>query len=214
MTKFTKKKLSRERSAACHTEVRADQDLAAALTEIVLSQSGDALHRLAETVENLRREFDPASVTMSTTNIPDAVTKLSAVLAETNRATAKVFELVEHQKHLLGEGDDVLRYLSMLAEKDAVDADALLTAITRYKRVHRDLGAAAHEIVIAQEFQDISGQKVKKVMKLIADVEVYLRTLLSHLKVSVPSAHTTGEVAQEADLDQTAADDILKDFGL
>ena len=104
------------------TDVRADQDLAAALTEIVASQSRDALNHLAQTVEQLRREFDPASVTMSTTNIPDSIAKLSSVLTETNQAATKVFQLVEEQQRLLVEGETCLRELETLANQGDLDS--------------------------------------------------------------------------------------------
>lgn len=196
------------------TDVRADQNLGAALKDIVASQSREALKQLTETVEHLRREFDPASVTMSTTNIPDSITKLSAVLAETNQAAMKVFQIVDEQKRLLLEGDDCLHELERLAKQDAIDPKLLLSMVSKCRRVHQDLGASADDIVVSQEFQDLSGQKVKKVIKLITGVEAYLRTLLSHLKVPLPSTDSEKTSAQDADLDQAAADSILKDFGL
>jgi chemotaxis regulatin CheY-phosphate phosphatase CheZ len=58
-------------------------------------QSGEATHMLEEILGSLKREFDPASITMTSTNIPDAIIKLSSVLVETSEATTKVFQLVE-----------------------------------------------------------------------------------------------------------------------
>jgi chemotaxis regulatin CheY-phosphate phosphatase CheZ len=214
MTQSKKKKSVPRGTARSVTEVKADQDLGGALREIVASQSRDALNHLAETVEHLRREFDPSSVTMSTTNIPDSITKLSAVLTETSQAATKVFALVDEQKRLLKEGDGYLQELEELAKKDAVDSKRLLSIIAQCRRAHQEIGSSAHEIVVSQEFQDLSGQKVKKVIKLITGVETYLRTLLGYLKVPLPSAHTQETADHDTDIDQAVADSILKDFGL
>ena len=149
-----------------------------------------------------------------TTNMPDSIAKLSSVLTETNQAATKVFTLVEEQQRLLVEGETCLRELETVAKQGALDPKLFAAIVSRCRRVHQNIGTSAHEIVVSQEFQDISGQKVKKVMKLITGVEDYLRTLLSYLKVPLPPAHARTESAQDTDLDQATADNILKDFGL
>ena len=214
MTHLKKKKATPRGTTRSVTEVKTDQDLAVALGEIVASQSRESLKHLAETVENLRREFDPAAVTMSTTNIPDSITKLSAVLTETNQAATRVFSLVDEQKRLLSEGDSYLQELEKLTTHDTIDPKVLLSLVAQCRQIHQSLGSSAHEIVVSQEFQDLSGQKVKKVIKLITGVEAYLRTLLAQLKVPLPSAHTQAAEEHDSDIDQSAADSILKDFGL
>ncbi len=86
----------------------------AALAELVAVQSNEAIHKLEGILGPLRREFDPASVTMTSTNIPDAVTKLSSMLVETGQAAAKVFQLVEQQKSLVEENERCLTAIKAL----------------------------------------------------------------------------------------------------
>jgi chemotaxis regulatin CheY-phosphate phosphatase CheZ len=196
------------------TEVRCADNLHAALAELVAVQSNEAIHKLEGILGALRREFDPASVTMTSTNIPDAVTKLSSVLVETGQAAAKVFQLVEQQKSLVEENERCLSAIEQLVTRNPVDSGAILREVSKNRATQSALREVSHEIVMTQEFQDLSSQKVQKVIRLIGNLDSSLRALLTQLRLAPPLETASEEATDNPDIDQGAADDILKGFGI
>lgn len=185
----------------------------ASFDSIVEGVSSGELESLGQALSAIRLAFDPAAVTMSSTNLPDAVLKLSQVLTEASEAAQKVFRLVEAQKELLLEGERCLTDLEKLAREPQGSADAALKLVATYQGINRNLSAVGHEIVMAQEFEDLSGQKIKKVLRLLCDMECSLRSLLQQFKIEIPSAQSVGEPGEDGDIDQDAANRILKDLG-
>ncbi|MFZ6008663.1 MAG: protein phosphatase CheZ, partial [Nitrospirota bacterium] len=67
------------------------------------------------------------------------------------------------------------------------------------------------EILTAQSFQDITGQTIKKVIKLVGDIEEELVKLIATFGVKIEhgaKAEVTPEEVSQADVD-----DLLKEFG-
>lgn len=180
-----------------------------------LEQKGeDSLSVLHETIWALRAEFDPAAVTMSSTNIPDAIVKLSSVLSDTSEACDKVFQLIENQQKIIKQGERFLSELEIVAKQPHVAPAALEAFITRYRAINNAMLSVSNDIVITQEFQDLCGQKVKKVVKLLCDTECYLRELFKQFKVPLPSAKSAAQEREDAAIDQASADSLLKELGL
>jgi chemotaxis regulatin CheY-phosphate phosphatase CheZ len=74
--------------------------------------------------------------------------------------------------------------------------------------------AVSHDIVLSQEFQDLCGQKIKKVLRLVCDVECYLRALLDQLHIDLPSGKSAAEIEADQSVDQESTDQLLKELGL
>jgi chemotaxis regulatin CheY-phosphate phosphatase CheZ len=151
---------------------------------------------------------------MTSTNIPDAILKLSSVVDETNQAAQRVFALVERQKTLLKKNENHAATLEALMRSSPVDSHAAIKELTQSKAALSELHSLAHQIVEAQEFQDLCGQKVDKVIKLLSGLDDRLRLLFSQLRYPLPAPSTPAEELENSDIDQGAADDILKRFGL
>ena len=198
---------------AIHTEIKTDQDLRVVLAELLAEKSSEALGVLHQTVWGLRSELDPASVTMSSTNIPDAIIKLSAVLTDTDAASHRVFDLVERQSKLVKQAEKELSELERLCQASAPDLVAVASYISRHRAINNALNSISNEIVTSQEFQDLCGQKVKKVIRLVCDMECYIRALLTQLRVEVPSAKAAAQIEADKDIDQASTDALLKELG-
>jgi len=196
------------------TEVRCAEDLHATLAACMSGQSGEATLMLEEILGSLKREFDPASITMTSTNIPDAIIKLSSVLVETSEATTKVFQLVEKQKSLVEEHERCLAAIEKIVRLNPYDSQEVLGHVARGREAQRALREVAHEIVMAQAFQDLCSQKVQKVIRLIGDLDCYLRALLSQFKLAPSTGGCDDESQEDKGLDQGATDDILKGLGI
>jgi len=197
------------------TQIRESDDLHRALAEIIRSESSQKLALLRETLMGIRSEFDPASVSMSSTNIPDAILKLSAVLTETSEATTKVFDLVESHQKISKKGEELLSELERCAQQQgSLDATAVAAFVSKFRILNHAMHAVSHDIVISQEFQDLCGQKIKKVLRLVCDVECYLRALLDQLHIELPSGKSAAEIEAEQAVDQESTDQLLKELGL
>ena len=90
----------------------------------------------------------------------------------------------------------------------------MLAFVAKYRTLNHAMQAVSHDIVISQEFQDLCGQKVKKVMRLVCDVEVYLKALLEQLNVELPTPKSAAELEAEQSVDQESTDALLKELGL
>lgn len=174
----------------------------------------ESLAQFHETIMSLRSGFDPASVTMSSTNIPDALLKLSSVLTDTHDACQKVFDLIEQQHKIIKQGEKYLSELELLSQRPQVDPALLCIFISRYRALNRSLDGVSDDLVLSQEFQDLCGQKIKKVIKLLCDVECYVRVLLEQLCVELPTPKSKAEEEASASVDQEDTDSLLKEFGL
>lgn len=161
----------------------------------------------------VRCDFDPSAVTMSSTNIPDAIKKLQAVLDDTARATVGVFSLIEQQEKLLKEADVQLSEFEKLASNAPLSPVAISSFLSKQRSLHENLRTLATKLITSQEYQDLCGQRVQKVMRLMQALEVSLSDLLHQCSVAMPSAPESIPEGQER-VEQNAADDILKDFGL
>lgn len=207
--------------AACaHVDApRLEAAIAALKTVTAPAALADARHsNLAafhEALWGLRSQLDPSSVTMTSTNIPDAIVKLSAVLHETNEASQKVFALTDKHSEIAKRCDAILNELEAAAKAPQPDTRSIAELASRCRALNQASQAVAHEIVMAQEFQDLCGQRVKKVTKLLCDVECYLRVLLSLLRVDIPSGHASAEKKEgDDDLNQSSTDKLLEELGL
>ena len=153
-TSDSKRPKGRQRPRAV-TEVECTEDLHAALVELLARESNDAMYQLEGVLGSIKREFEPATVTMTSTNIPDAVTKLSSVLVQTSRAATRVFELVERQKSLIEQNDAYLTALERLVGASGVDFAAIQQILAQGRATQGALREVTHEIIMAQEYQDL-----------------------------------------------------------
>jgi chemotaxis protein CheZ len=173
----------------------------------------ELLKAFHSTVWQLRSDFDPSSVTMSSTNIPDAVNKLESVLTDTAFAANSVFTLLNRQEELLKRGEAKLQELETRALHTTLSASDIHEFVASYRGLNKDLIGLSTQIVTTQEYQDLCGQRIQKVLKLIKEMESSLTSLLQQMKISLPA---TPEVIPEGEqkVEQDSVDDILKGFGI
>jgi chemotaxis regulatin CheY-phosphate phosphatase CheZ len=122
--------------------------------------------------------------------------------------------LVEQQKSLLEENERCLSAIEQLVIRSPVDSGAILREVSNNRETQSALLEVSHEIVMTQEFQDLCSQKVQKVMRLMGTLDGSLRALLTQLRLAPPMEGSPQKSSEDADIDQGAADDILKGFGI
>jgi chemotaxis protein CheZ len=164
-----------------------------------------------ETVWSIREGLDPSSVTMTSTNIPDAARKLEHVLTATDEATHKLLALVERHEALIAKGDAYLSQLEQSIQQHPEAPSFMKDFAGRYRELNAEAREISTEMVMTQEFQDLCGQALKKVLNLVQGLEGRMVSLLEHLKVEIPAAEKqpqSDHIGQQNDVD-----DLLKDLG-
>lgn len=159
-------------------------------------------------LSSLQARFDPSTLTITSINIPEALNRLVTVMSQMQSASYRVFELVERQKalcdQLIGLSDD----LAIDAKSSGdLQRERVASFTFEHHRITQELRTLSHEVIIAHEFQDLSGQNVLKVKALLEWIDRDLRALLPQLGFTIPQSSTNP--MDEPDLDQAATDEIL-----
>ena len=130
-----------------------------------------ALHQLVE-------DFRESLEITSHGGLPRAANRLREVIEMSFQAADKTLFICESHAQLLKEQRNDLALLEQkiptLSENDAKDVAAIVASIQeRTNKMQR----SNHEIVMAQSFQDLSGQAVNNVIELIKTIEQQLISL-------------------------------------
>lgn len=123
-------------------------------------------------------------------NIPDARSRLSYIATKTAEAADKVLNLVDEAKadqaHIAAE----TRRLAELIVKDPVKAvatGAVMNFVNDVESTTQRVDQHLTDIMMAQDFHDLTGQVVAKVVKLANDLENQLVKLL--VQAAPPEQH-------------------------
>lgn len=144
--------------------------------------------------------------------IPDARERLAYVGEMTERAATKVLTLVDEAKPgcttLAEQGE------ALLADAHA-DPAALRDYVRRSVEGARSQHGALNDIMMTQDFQDLSGQVINKVISIISRTEEQLLELLVQTAEMQPKASTelAGPQVPDKALKQDDVDDLLASLG-
>lgn len=163
--------------------------------------------------------------------LPDAKSRLSYIARLTGQAAEKVLNQVDQAKaqhdHIAAE----TRRIGELIVKDPVAAVAkghVMNFITDVEQSSKKVDDHLTEIMMAQDFHDLTGQVIAKVVTLAATIEeqlvlLLLQTAPADAKVTAPSAQeyvpalagpvVDGQANQEVVTDQSQVDDLLASLG-
>jgi chemotaxis regulatin CheY-phosphate phosphatase CheZ len=179
------------------------------------SKASELLESFHASIWSLRSGFDTSNLSMTSTSLPEASKNLDKVLVRAGEAAHKVLALVEQQEAIQSQGEQLLLALERQLANGAIDRRALELGLTECRALAAQTRKIASEMVYTQDFEDLCGQVIYKVRRLILSLEEEIRNLLLHLKVEMPSSESdTRASAQQGITDQASVDDLLKNFGL
>lgn len=166
-------------------------------------QVGRVTRILHDSIRGFQDAIDPKLKDMATGDMPSAVDKLQLIIASTEDAANKTIEIVD--KYL--ERMDTL-------DKHIKGLDPSSEAAQFLWQFRDELEADLSTVLMAQSFQDLTGQTIKKVIRLVSELEGELVKMVATFGVKadggsggVPAADVQDQVSQ-ADVD-----DLLKEFG-
>jgi len=190
-----------------------------------LDQLDERVRRLAETLNELG--WDQAFHQLAD-QLPDARERLAYVGQMTEAAATKVLNMVDAAQPLCqsaaADAQQVAERMSGLAAQADLSADQARVALAEAASTLQHLAGMAKsqcsvlsDIMMAQDFQDLSGQVIKKVVLIISHTEQQLLQLLAQ------SEGTTGEAVEFNKLEgpqvpdkavgQADVDDLLASMG-
>lgn len=159
--------------------------------------------------------------------LPDARERLAYVRSMTEQAATKVLNLVEAAQEDAEavrkkgrELSDALNRLALSTNISQERARALMKLCAAYAADAASFAArekSLHtEIMMSQDFQDLSGQVINKVTKMLERAEPPLNDLIAsmpHAADAVETEHLTGVQTPDKALKQDDVDDLLASLG-
>lgn len=142
-------------------------------------------------------------------DIPDARDRLAYVARMTEQAAERVLnatdiaiplqeELASGATQMQKRWQDVMREPSLKSEYNLA-ADETLAYLAMAGKNTAETKALLMDIMMAQDFQDLTGQVIKKITGLAQDLEKQLVQLLIDFSPSIPKKETDGHKADVSD---------------
>ena len=155
--------------------------------------------------------------------IPDARSRLSYIATKTAAAAEKVLNSVDQAKAEHAAIADQTRSLAAALLADpvkAVASGAVFNFVNDVESRTKVIDNHLTDIMMAQDFQDLSGQVIKKVVVIIGHAEQQLRQMLAQSEGKAPPTMAAPDKAQLAGpqvpdkaVGQEGVDDLLASLG-
>lgn len=186
--------------------------------QLAAADEGSLKNRVARLTRQLHRAMsemplDHRLARLAGDEIPDARARLTHVVTLTENAAHRTLDLVDEARAVPAALETTAGALA-----DATLAEGLRAQAQRLRQT-------LSELALAQEYQDLAGQMIKRVITLVIQVENALMELLDGVgrPASEPVAASSAEAAGselrgpalpgEAAVTQSDADDVLASLG-
>ena len=170
-----------------------------------------------------RFRMDSRIAALAGKDMPDARQRLDHVVSLTEKAAHQTLDLIDRSVPL---ADATARRAAELANDPAADVAALTAFLAEARGNCEAVRANLTEVMLAQGFQDITGQIIRGVHKLIGEVETVLddlmnvhgiprevveNTIIGRIKLEGPAVPGVSKNAVTA---QSDIDDLMAGLGL
>ncbi len=180
------------------------------ISELLQHTEGDLYNRIGQVTRKLhnslkefRSALDPRIKQIANEDVPQAVDRLEYVIAKSEEAAHRTMGVVE-------------KYQLNMPEFEAHVGN--VTAPDESKEFLRAFSVSLkddlNKIMLAQEFQDITGQTIHRVIDLVNTIEAELIGLITTFGEREGAEAPAPETRQSAEkVTQTEVEDLLKEFG-
>ena len=199
MTKSLHISLEQAKLLVEHLESGEQEKAGALVTEIqnpinseLFAEIGKLTRQLHDSLANF--QIDPKLSDLATADIPDAKERLNYVITRTEEAANKTMDAVEAIFPVVTSIQDQIKAVNPLWQKLmknelglsefkslCVDIDKLLINTTAETETMHSLMT---DVLMAQDFQDLTGQVIRKVIDLVIEVEDSLINMLTAFGLS------------------------------
>ncbi|MDX9714386.1 MAG: protein phosphatase CheZ [Dissulfurispiraceae bacterium] len=167
----------------------------------LFKEVGRITRKLHDSIRSFKEALDPKLKDMAVIEMPNAVDKLQFVITKTEEAANKTMEIVE--THILSMDELAGHIRTLQGPEESV------AYLKDFKNRFED---NLTEILTTQSFQDITGQTIKKVIKLVGDIEEELVSMITTFGFKMDSI-AKGATSEAEKVSQSDVDDLLKELG-
>jgi len=171
----------------------------------LFKEVGKVTRKLHDSIRSFKEALDPKLKDMAVSEMPNAVDQLQLVIERTEAAANKTMGIVE--KYILSMDDLSAHVRNITGPEESVEF---------LKSFKNSLEDDLTEILTTQSFQDLTGQTIKKVIRLVGDIETELVRLITTFGVKMEPAKEAvfyGPGTTDEKISQEGVDELLKDFG-
>jgi chemotaxis protein CheZ len=184
----------------------------------VMNRLREELSSLAIFIDKTRQGIDTIETTVKvgSEKFPEASNQLSAVTGELENAANVIMTILEGLMSEQDKADTLLKKVSEWAEKTGgADKEAGLAVISDLQAINVKTRSDMMDIFANMSFQDLTGQKLKKVIGSLAVVEKKLLEMALSFGVESLGDISTGSGTKTAELpiNQDIVDRLLKELG-
>ncbi len=209
------------------SEIEDAQDLIDTLAsegdEDLFIEIGKLTRNLHEALSNFR--MDSRITSMAASEIPDAKERLTYVIEKTEEAANKTMDMVEsctdRSKTMSSDADDLLTEWKKLYSRELEPGEfrTLCKKIEKHLEKNKNDADELHseltEVLLAQDYQDLTGQVIRQVIELVQDVEESMVNIIKMFgsMESYESAKTEPLIKEGVEgpvIDKSKRDDIVK----
>jgi chemotaxis protein CheZ len=165
------------------------------------NEVGKVTRKLHNAVKSFKESIDPKLSELAKNEMPNAVDRLNFVITKTEEAANKTMSIVEKYIMKMDEVADQIRKVQGPPE-----------TISYLKQFKNELEDDLTVILTTQSFQDLTGQTIKKVIALVAELETELVKLIATFGVTI-EAGAAIKVPLPEKVNQADVDELLKNFG-
>ncbi|GIU50658.1 protein phosphatase CheZ [Shewanella sairae] len=211
------------------------REIAAPLQKDLFDEVGRLTRQLHSAISDF--QFDTRLVELANTEIPDAKERLTYVIDMTEQAANKTMDAVEECLPLASELNDNIQAIKpawdklMRRELPLTEFKALCHDIQEFvDRSESDASRVKellNQILLAQDFQDLTGQMIRRVIELVREVESSLVSMLTvfgeqpassaddkpKVNVEAEGPIMNAEHRQDVVTGQDEVDDLLSSLG-
>ncbi len=160
---------------------------------------GNVTRKLHNSLRDFKNALDPRIKQLADEEVPSAVDSLEFVIGKTEEAANKTMSIVE--KHLTAL-DEIADHV----QKIRSPKESAKYLKERQSALSKDL----NEILLTQDFQDLTGQVIRRVIELVNSIEVELVGLITTFGIKAEEK-VEKKVAEK--IGQDDIDSLLKEFG-
>ncbi|MCI4626366.1 MAG: protein phosphatase CheZ [Candidatus Magnetoovum sp. WYHC-5] len=151
----------------------------------IFSEVGKMTRKLHDSLNDFKNLIDPRLKDLAEGDVPDAADKLLWVISKTEEAASKSITIAEKNQSEISQMNLSLDIIEEMLAKNGADAGAGKDAIELIRSGLAGIDNDFMDLMLAQEYQDLTGQIIKKVLKMVAQVEADLITLVKVFGVKV-----------------------------
>lgn len=161
---------------------------------------GKVTRKLHDSIKEFKEALDPRIKKIANEDVPNAVDNLEFVASKTAESAEKTVEVVEKY---LGRMKEFERTVKKIRSPKA--------SVNYLMSFKESMDADLNDILVAQEFHDITGQAIGKVIDLVNTIETELVGLIAAFGVKGDLTPESRPVPDK--ISQEDVENLLKEFG-